>query len=90
MGSDPEKLFPYELMLDHLRKFSRNSLIVASLLLPLIITEDGNQGDLNGQCKQFEDPREDIANGMKSLEPPSKLDKRLRDIVIDMVRLEYI
>lgn len=84
LGSDPDKLFPYALMLEHLRKFARHSLIVASLLLPLLT---GNQWDLN---EVSGDPKMNIANGIMTSKPQSKLDKRLRDIIIDMARLDYI
>lgn len=97
LGSNPEELFPYELMEEHLRKFGKFGLIMASTLLPTITADRDRQMNLD----------EDSSNDKKiDGEPPERpkledhplisnssmerLNKRLRDIAIDMVRLEYI
>lgn len=90
MGSDPEKLFPYDLMQEHLRKFARYGLILSTVLLPVITCE-------NDYVPDFESIGENVEKG--TLEDPSsivtenslkKMNKRFRDIVDDMVRLNYI
>lgn len=90
MGSEPEKLFPYALMQEHLRKFAKYGLILSTVLLPVITCEIDYVID-------FESIGENVEKG--TLEDPStivnenslkKLNKRFRDIVDDMVRLNYI
>lgn len=75
LGSDPEKLFPYELMLKHFHNFGRLALMLVSIMFPLIITEDESGAAVAGQ------------NG---IDQSSKVDNRLKDIIADMVRLGYI
>lgn len=90
LGSDPGKLFPFELMQEHLRKFAKYGLILSTVLLPIITLEDDYVTD-------FESIGESVENG--SMMSPDeiitensrrKLYKRLRDIVYDMITLRYI
>ncbi|XP_037036188.1 uncharacterized protein LOC119074271 [Bradysia coprophila] len=39
LGSDPEKLFPYELMQEHLRKYGRQAILLAFMALPALTSE---------------------------------------------------
>lgn len=77
-------------MLEHFRKFAKFGLIMASVLLPVITCENGYKPD-------FEAISEDVEKG--TLADPSeiitesslkRMNKRLRDIVYDMVKLKYI
>lgn len=90
MGSDPEKLFPYKMMLEHLRKYARHALILASLLLPWLSTENKNDKDFVRIENQNADRKGNGTNGEEETHLESKMDKRLRDIVADMIRLKYI
>lgn len=63
LGSDPDKLFPFELMLKQFRKIGKFGLI-----MKMAESEIGTNPN----------------------ESTKKLNKRLKDVVIDMVRLEYI
>lgn len=65
-------------MLKHFHNFGRLALILVSIILPLIITEDTKEAAVDGQVETDADDQ------------PSKVDSRLRDIIIDMVRLGYI
>lgn len=73
-------------MLEHFRKFGKFGLLLATMLLPMLTSVQGNAVDLD-----------DLANGGKfdvnifiSDSSRSKFKKRLRDVIFDMVRLEYI
>lgn len=85
MGSDP-KLFPYELMLEHFRKFGKFGLVLSTVLLPMITSEIGSGLDLDA----IDQTGGTDANGFISQRSQIKLMERLRDVIIDMVRLEYI
>ena len=99
MGSDPDKLFPYSLMQEHLRKNSKYGLILSTVLLPMITTEQGNGLDLDelavkfekGKENNFEDSNEFTAfDSFISDNSRNKFNKRLRDVAVDMDRLGYI
>lgn len=77
-------------MQEHLCKFGKYGLILAMLLLPVITAE--RRGDIN-----LDQMSEDSLNGnisdrntYVSEKSCPKFNKRLRDVVIDMVRLEYV
>lgn len=80
-------------MLGHLRKFARFGLILASMAVPTLISDVGNVSNLNWD--------ELSENFMQSQKIPTNLylhsdaliekyNKRMRDIVIDLIRLEYV
>lgn len=88
MGSDPEKLFPYELMQEHLQKFAKYGIIWASIVLPVLTSDPGVGVDLDELANGFASG-EDTYSGMAGT-LGRKFDERMRDVVIDMVRLGYI
>lgn len=90
LGSDPEKLFPYDLMLEHFRKFARFGLILANLLLPVMTTESGNGANLDQVAEQYKAGEPSTKNIFITDKTRDKFEKRLRDVVVDLVRLEYI
>lgn len=90
LGSDPEKLFPRELMLEHFRKFARFGLILASMLLPMITTEQGNGINLDELAEDVEKGKKFEENVFVSEKSRNKFNERMRDVIIDMVRLNYI
>lgn len=89
LGSDP-KLFPLELMLEHFRKFAKFGLVLSTVLLPMITSEIGSGLDLDGMGDQSSNKDGANANDFISNRSRIKLMERLRDVIIDMVRLEYI
>lgn len=90
MGSDPEQLFPYKLMLEHFHKYGKLGLVLASVMLPIITKDGGLEVNLDSLA-------EDVNSG-KELDPSifmtdastKRFNERLRDVIIDMVRLDYI
>lgn len=44
LGSDPDKLFPYTALQEHLRKFGKFGLANASFILPFLIQEHDSDG----------------------------------------------
>ncbi|XP_055296576.1 uncharacterized protein LOC129565584 [Sitodiplosis mosellana] len=99
LGSDPEKLFPFAVMLEHFRKYAKFGLVLSTVLLPMITTDRGNGLDLDELAVKFEKNKEnnfenkedlDAFNSFISDNSRIKFNKRLRDVVIDMVRLGYV
>lgn len=90
MGSDPSKLFPWELMLEHFHKFAKFGLVLSIMLLPMITTEQGNGVNLDELAEDVEKGKHFEDNVFISEKSRNKFNERMRDVFIDMVRLEYI
>ncbi|XP_055296577.1 uncharacterized protein LOC129565586 [Sitodiplosis mosellana] len=99
LGSDPEKLFPFAVMLEHFRKYAKFGLVLSTVLLPMITTDRGNGLDLDELAVKFEKNKEnnfenkedlDAFNSFISDNSRNKFNKRLRDVVGDMARLGYV
>lgn len=77
-------------MLEHFRKFAKFGLVLSTVLLPMITSEIGSGLDLDGIGNQS--TNEDGANADSFISHGSrtKLMNRLRDVIVDMVRLQYI
>lgn len=91
MGSDPEKLFSYEMMQDHFRKYAKYSLVMAMLMLQLMTAEKSNGVNLDEfAAKVNETNNVDIFSVFRSENSRDNLHKRLQGVVDDMVRLGYI
>ena len=88
MGSDPEKLFPFALMQEHFRKFTKYSLVLATLMLQVMTAEKPNCVNLDEFSANETDT--DLFVGFRSNDSRHKLHKRLQDVVTDMVRLDYL
>lgn len=88
LGSDPVKLFPYEMMLEHLHKFGKFGLILATLLVRLFTLNVSLQ--LDEHIDANDEKR--TAEMIKSISQKSRENymDRMRGIIIDMVELEYI
>lgn len=91
LGSDPEKLFPYSKMLEHLHRFGRYGLIMASMLLPIITKEAANEQEtMKNPIVDNEHSKRNNLDIHISEKSRDKFEKRLRDVVVDMIRLDYI
>lgn len=77
-------------MLEHFHKFAHIGLILATVLLPMLTADAGNAIDLDKISDDVQNGTELDANVFISNKSLTKLNKRLRDVVVDMVRLEYI
>lgn len=90
LGSDPERLFPFELMQDHFRKFARYGLIMASVLLPVITQDRGSGFDSEDMAEKVIEMKDLDMDSIYSGSSRKKFYHRLRDVVVDMARLGYI
>lgn len=90
MGSNPNELFPYQLMLEHLKKFAKFGLVLSTVLLPMITSDVGNGLDLDAIGNDAVDSDGTNSNNFISNASRIKLNTRLRGVIIDMIRLGYI
>lgn len=77
-------------MLEHLRKFGKFGLIMATMLLPLITSEEGAAPNLDDLANKIQENGEMDENVFITDNTKDELNKRLRDVVVDMVRLNYL
>lgn len=77
-------------MLEHFHKFAHFGLILATVLLPMVTADGGNDIDLDKIADDVKNGTKLDANVFISNKSLTKLNKRLRDVIVDMVRLEYI
>lgn len=88
------ELFPFELMMDHFRKFGKFGLIMASTLLPTIVMDSGRQMNLDQSSSNQMCNNQELPNlkdhPLVSESSLARFNKRIRDVAIDMVRLEYV
>lgn len=89
LGSDPGKLFPYAMFQRHLQQYAQIGLAHAPVLCTRIFSSwNKNWDELSENFNQNQEvPDHFFHQNDTSFE---NVDKRLRDIVIDMIRLEYI
>lgn len=76
-------------MHEHLRKFSKFGLLLSCLVLPVMTMDRGTEVDLDEYCENIEKQKK-AADGFLSEKSRKKFNQRLRDVVCDMARLEYI
>lgn len=90
LGSDPEKIFSYEMMLEHLRKFGKFGLLIATTVLPTMCRDSESGVDLDELAEGIENGQEMDTGAMMTETSKATFLNRIRDVVIDMARLEYI
>ncbi|XP_037028754.1 uncharacterized protein LOC119068987 [Bradysia coprophila] len=90
LGSDPDELFPYGVMLEHFKKFGKFGLFISAMLLPMITSEQGNGINLDVLADRFENGSSDNQNIFITDRSRENFNKRMRDVVTDMERLNYI
>lgn len=64
--------------------------MMASLILSIHTADAGPPVNLDEVAENFENGKQIDTNPFCGNKPNSKYNKRMRDVVIDMVRLEYI
>lgn len=78
-------------MMEHLRKFGKFALIMASTILPTVTTDSEREMNLSDLSSNND---EELANlqdhPLISKSSLTRFNKRIRDVAIDMVRLEYV
>lgn len=77
-------------MLDQFHEFGRFGLVMASMLLPMMTSQNGMADDLDEFAEQLNDGQKVDENTYMSKETRHISNRLLKDVVVDMARLEYI
>lgn len=78
-------------MSKHLHQFAKFALILSVLLLPMLTTDSGHAIDIDKVANDIDSGKETSGTHIFiSDKSRSKLDERMRDVIVDMARLEYI
>ncbi|XP_031355022.1 uncharacterized protein LOC116179377 [Photinus pyralis] len=83
LGSDPDSLFPFPILLEHLKKYSGWALLLAILFNPSNLKEGDDIPDFSN-CDD-----EDAMVAMMSIIPKRRYLQRMRDVVSDMLNYGY-
>lgn len=77
-------------MQEHFRKYAKFGMVMATMILPMLTAEGGHTVDIDAMCDDIKDGKDIDGSVFVSDESKKRLVKRLRDVIIDMVRLNYI
>lgn len=77
-------------MMEHFRKLGKFGLVLAYILLPIVTADGGSGVNLDELATDIKNGKEMDVNVFVSDNSLTKLNKRLRDVVVDMERLQYI
>lgn len=88
MGSDTEKIFSYDDLLDQLRKYGKYGLVMATIQLHFHTTQ--RMDDLDKSAEEIKNMEHIEFNTVAEIKPNDEYMKRMRDVIIDMIDLEYI
>lgn len=90
LGSDPEKLFSFNLMQKHLHRFGKFGFILATVILPLLGTEKGNGLNIDEMANNAGNHNDSQIFDTFYKNSMNKFNARLRDVAIDMIQLGYV
>lgn len=80
MGSEPQKLFPFEVLLDQFKKFGIYAAFAGAVLLPIFVSDLETMPDFDENPSEFT-----ISDELKP-----EFHKRIVDMIDDMARFDYI
>lgn len=95
LGSDPDKLFPYDAFQSHLKQFGYFGLLMAIVVLPVFVAPSEEIPDMD-------EVSEKLANGELDAKAIEEMDqqhskktqgayaKRMRDTILDQIRFGMI
>ncbi|KAK5642412.1 hypothetical protein RI129_008579 [Pyrocoelia pectoralis] len=84
LGSDPQVLFPYEILLQHLTQSSEFGLFNAIWVLALIMRENDDVPDM------FNVESDDAFIQMMSVVPKRGYMERIHDVISDLMKYDYV
>jgi len=85
LGSDPDKILPFNVLQEHLKKFSVYGLYMAVMLLFIMTSEVEEIPDIHN-ISDSEDIMSKFQYDSKNME---KYNERIRGVILDFVRLGY-
>lgn len=91
LGSDPEKIFPYETLLKQFKQFGKYTIFVAALLMPMLCAEVDTIPDFDRLAVEVSEngtQREDMFRIAD--EAKRAYTRRVTDIFADLQKFGYI
>lgn len=96
LGSDPAKIFPREVLNQHLKRFGKFGLAMAIMVLPIFTSNPEDIPDMDRMAEKFKDAQEngeELNNEdlkFSSANTIGEYNKRMDGVFQDMYRLGYI
>lgn len=87
LGSNPEKLFTFNDLLDQLKRFGRYGLVMATMLIPMVTTETKDIPNMDELSEQIH--RGDTFDGTMIKEVNIAYKDRMSDVIRDTLSLGY-
>lgn len=88
LGSDPQKLFPFEALLEQFRQFGVYTIFVGAILIPMLCADVDSMPDFEALPEKFDDDMDDD-NVFRISDKPA-YNKKVTDIFIDLARIGAI
>jgi Ecdysteroid kinase-like family len=90
LGSDPDKVFPREVLEAHIKRFAKFGMLMAILLLPLFTAQSADAPDLQelADKMQLSDNTADIHNQLTTAE--ALYSSRMVELLREMSEKEYL
>lgn len=89
-GLNGMQIFPFTVLQDHLRKFAKFGLMMATIVLPMFTALQDEIPDLDNLSEQIKTDGFKDESVFQSKNTDDIYCKRMRDIIVDMARLGYI
>lgn len=91
MGSDAQKVFPFEVFLDQLRKFAKYAIFLAPLIMLLLYADIDSMPDMDDVAKKVNAGESyDEIELISDAEKRKLFNQRVVDLFDDMIRFGYI
>lgn len=90
LGSDPDKIFSHDLMMEHFRKYGKLALIYGAAMLPIVTADKGKELNMDDLASECADGGGFSMDAIMSEESKIRFHKRLRDVIVDVARFGYI
>lgn len=82
-------MFPYNVLLEQLHEYGIFGMSIASTLLPMLTSEENSCPDLDALTEHIQSRQSDC-NPFAAEKTKGIFNKCMRDVIVDMDRLNYI
>lgn len=90
LGSNADELFPFEDLLNEMKKNGRFGIVMGMMLLPLLTSVADDIPDLDALSEQMNSGEKLDENLFKFEKTDAVYKRKMRDIIVDMDKLGYI
>lgn len=90
LGTDSKKIFPRNIMDDHLKKFGHFGLLMAIIVLPIFTDDVDDVNDVEKVAEQFKNLNSNGVDKQNMIKINQRYEQRMLGVCEDMFRLGYI